>query len=106
MNESDFNRLVDAQLLRIEEALDACDVDIDYENAGGILTLRFANGSQIVINRQTPVRQIWVAARSGGFHFDYAADAGQWRRDSDGRELMALLGELASAQAGEAVVLG
>lgn len=106
MNESDFNRQVDAQLLRIEEALDACEADIDYENAGGILTLRFANGSQIVINRQTPVRQIWVAARSGGFHFGYAADTDQWLRDSDGRELMGLLSELASAQAGEPIDLG
>lgn len=106
MNESDFNRLVDAQLLRIEEALDACEADIDYENASGILTLRFANGSQIVINRQTPVRQIWVAARSGGFHFNYVPDAGQWHRDSDGRELMATLSELVSAQAGESVNLG
>lgn len=105
MNESDFNRLVDAQLLRIEEALDACGADIDYENAGGILTLRFENGSQIVINRQTPVRQIWVAARSGGFHFGYVAAACEWRRDSDGQELMAMLGELASAQAGETVAL-
>lgn len=106
MNESDFNRLVDAQLLRIEEAIDASGADIDYENAGGILTLHFENGSQIVINRQTPVRQIWVAARSGGFHFAHDEANGEWRSDKDGRDLMAALSELVSAQAGEPVALG
>ncbi len=106
MSESEFNQRVDAMLLHIEEAIDASGADIDYENAGGILTLRFEDGSQIVVNRQTPVRQIWVAARSGGFHFDHVAEADQWQRDRDGRELLTVLSELASAQAGEPVALG
>ncbi len=57
MNESDFEHLAEATMLAIEEAIDECGVDIDYDNAGGILTLEFGNGSQIIINRQTPLTQ-------------------------------------------------
>lgn len=106
MNESEFNRRVDEILLGIEEALDDADAPVDYENSGGVLTLHFDNGSQIVINRQTPVRQIWVAAKSGGFHFNYDPAADCWLRDSDGKELFSLLTELATTQAGEPISLG
>jgi CyaY protein len=100
MTESEFHRQVDETLLRIEEALDASGADVDYENAGGVLTLRFEDGSQIILNRQTPARQLWVAARSGGYHFDYDPTGARWRRDSDQRELFESLSEWASAQAG------
>lgn len=105
MNESDFNQLAEATMLAIEEALDACGVDIDYDNAGDILTLEFGNGSQIIINKQAPLSQIWVAARSGGFHFNYDAKGERWCRDSNGEELFACLGRYCSEQAGEPVKL-
>ncbi|HEY0720548.1 MAG TPA: iron donor protein CyaY [Gammaproteobacteria bacterium] len=105
MTESEFNRQIDATLLAIEEAADASDADIDYENSGGVLTLALGNGSQVIINRQTPVRQLWVAARSGGFHFDFDAASGAWRRDSDGAELFAVLSSVLTEQGGEAVTL-
>jgi CyaY protein len=68
-SESQFNALVDQVLVAIEDALEASDADIEFETVSGILTLEFDNGSKIIINRQTPNREIWVAARSGGFHF-------------------------------------
>lgn len=104
MSESEFNRQIDATLLAIEQAVDSSDADIDYENVGGILTLHCDNGSQLIINRQTPARQLWLAARSGGYHFDWRADAGQWCRDSDGRPLFELLAELLAGQCGADVV--
>ena len=64
MNESEFDLLADETMIAIEDAVEACEVDIDYDNAGGILTLEFANRSQIIINKQAPLKQIWVAARS------------------------------------------
>ena len=105
MNESEFNERVDDLLLAIEEALEAGGTDIDYENVAGILTLVFENDTKIIVNRQTPVQQIWVAAKSGGFHFDYDAAADVWRRDRDGAELVAELSRLCSEQAGEHVEL-
>lgn len=105
MTESEFNRVIDETLMAIEEAVDASAADLDYENSGGVLTLTLANGSQVIINRQTPVRQLWVAARSGGYHFDFDKLTEEWRRTSDGAELFAALSEVISEQGGETVTL-
>ena len=105
MSESTFNRCIDDTLRAIEDALDEAGTDIDYENSGGILTLHCSGGSQLILNRQTPVRQLWLAARSGGFHFDWDQAAGGWVRDSDGAGLMAVLTELLAMQCGEDVSL-
>ncbi len=106
MNESDFNQLAEDTMVAIEEAIDDCGVDIDYDTAGGILTLEFTNGSQIIINKQTPLKQIWVAARSGGFHFDYDAEHECWRLQGKDEELFSCLDRYCSEQAGEQVSLG
>lgn len=103
MNESEFNHAVDAQLIAIEEAIEASGADIDFDTVSGILTLEFANGSKIIINRQTPARQIWVATRSGGYHFDLKGES--WVDDRSGEDLMERLSRAASEQAGEPVVL-
>jgi CyaY protein len=104
MTESEFDSKVDAILLLIERSLEKSDADLDFECANGILEISFANGSKIIVNRQTPNREIWVAARSGGFHFALENDS--WRGTRDGRELFAVLSECASMQAGEKVVIG
>ena len=105
MNESEYDQLAEDTLVAIEDAIDACDSDIDYDSGGGILTLEFANGSQVIVNKQAPLKQIWVAARSGGFHFDYDSGDDCWRRDSDGEELFACLSRCSSEQSGESVTL-
>ena len=105
MNESDFNQLAEDTMTAIEEAIDDCGVDIDYDSAGGILTLEFDNASQIIINKQTPLSQLWVAARSGGFHFDYDADRQCWCLQGGGEELFSCLSRYCSEQAGEEVRL-
>lgn len=104
MEETEFNTLAEATLARIERALDACAADIDYElQAGGVLELEFGDGSKIIINRHTAAREIWVAARSGGFHFK--AEGELWVGTRDGRELLAALSAMASQQAGQPVDL-
>lgn len=106
MNESDFDQLAEDTMVAIEEAIDDSGADIDYDTAGGILTLEFSNGSQIIINKQAPLTQIWVAARSGGFHFDYDTDDECWRLQGGGEDLFSCLGRYCSEQAGEEVILG
>ena len=104
MDDKDFNRLADAMLARIEATLEASDADIDFElGAGGVLEIEFADGSKIIVNRHGVAREVWVAARSGGFHFRW--DGQFWRDTKTGRELFAVLSELVSGQAGEAVAL-
>ena len=102
MEETEFNTLAEATLARIERALDACAADIDYElQADGVLELEFGDGSKIIINRHAAAREIWVAARSGGFHFRH--EDGRWIGTRDGAELFEALGRMASDQAGETV---
>ncbi|HYO28578.1 MAG TPA: iron donor protein CyaY [Azonexus sp.] len=105
MDDKEFNALADSVLARIEGALEASDADIDFElAAGGVLEIEFADGSKIIINRHGVAREVWVAARAGGFHFRW--DGVCWRDTRDGAELMEKLSSLASQQAGEAVRLG
>ncbi len=85
ISESQFNRLVDETFESIELALDEIDSDLDYETGGGVLTVQFENGTTLVFSRQPPVRQLWLAARSGGFHFEYDEAVGDWRNTRDGQ---------------------
>ena len=100
MNESEFHRAVDAVLERIETGLAAHEaLDIDLE--GGVLAIECPDASRIIVNRQTPNREIWVAARSGGFHF--ASRDGAWHDTRSGEELFASLARLIESQSGERV---
>lgn len=101
LEESDFHARVEAVMQAIETAVEDAEGNIDAETSGGILTLEFANGSKIIINRQTPNREIWVAAKSGGFHFRY--DGGGWRDTRSGESLSTLLGRVIAEQSGAAM---
>jgi len=103
MSESEFLELADATLAAIERAIDAADIDIEASRAGNVLTLELANGSKVIINSQEPMQQVWVAGKSGAFH--YALNGDRWLDTRDGSELFAALSRLISAQGGEAVVL-
>jgi CyaY protein len=103
MTETEFNRQVDAVLLKIESALDACDSNLDYETVGGILEIECEDGSKIIINRQTPNREIWVAAKSGGFHFKREKD--QWIDTRNTKELSKALSDIIFLQSGEKIVI-
>ncbi|MGL1832186.1 iron donor protein CyaY [Rhodocyclaceae bacterium SMB388] len=104
MDETVFNDLADAELMRIEAALEACGVELDIEpKPGSVLEVEFDNGSKIIINRHTAAREIWIAARSGGFHF--RPDGEGWIAGRDGAELYATLSRLVEEQSGHAVSL-
>jgi CyaY protein len=106
MNESEFRDLADQTIEDIQTAIDNSGLDIDYEESGGVLTLEFENGSKIIFSKQAPVKQLWMAAKSGGFHFNYDEDAQQWVLDSGvHEELYAMLSRLATEQSGKAANL-
>jgi CyaY protein len=102
-----FIASADAVLAAIGAALDAAlansDSDADWSLNDGILEIECADGSKLIVNRHVPNREIWVAARSGGFHF--RAQAGSWRDTRSDRELAAQLTRLLREQAGLAVDL-
>lgn len=103
MSETEFLELAEETLTTIERAVDATHVDIEPARTGNVLTLELDNGSKIVINSQAPMQQMWVAGKSGAFH--YARDGNQWIDTRDGTELFAALSQLISVQGGEAVLL-
>ena len=101
MTENEFNELADAVFNRIEQAIDASGTDIECNLNGPVLELELGDGSQIVINRHGPNQEIWLAAKSGGFH--YAYQDGQWVNRRDGSELFFKLGELVKLGSGGTV---
>jgi len=106
MTETEFLQVAEDTIFAIENALDECEVDIDFDMMSEVLTLVFENKSQVIINKQTPLKQIWVAAKSGGFHFDYNDDKQDWVLNSDSeRTLNECLNEYCTAQAGQTVQL-
>jgi CyaY protein len=98
MTESEFNAAVDVTLIAIEDAVEELDTDIDMENSGGILTLTCPNGSKIIINRQGPTQEIWVAARSGGYHCGWKEN--NWVCNTTQEALFHLLSRVLSEQTG------
>jgi CyaY protein len=104
MTPSEFNSLTDTVLMRIAQALDESEVDCDCETKGeGVLELEFSNRSRIVVNRHSVAQEIWVAAKSGGYHFRWSGS--DWVDTRDGNELFAALSKLVSQHSGSPVVL-
>jgi len=97
MDPGDFETQADAMLEKIAGFVEASGVDCDCETKGsGVLELEFLDGSRIVVNRHSAAQEIWVAARSGGFHFRF--DGSAWVDTRDKRELLAALSELIGEQ--------
>lgn len=90
LSEARFHDLVDATQQALEDLFDESDLDLDMENSAGVLTIRFENGNQLIFSRQEPLRQLWLADRSGGFHFDHDEENGKWTCEKTGE----LLGEM------------
>ncbi len=104
MDETDFEALAELELAHIENALDACAADIDVETQpGGVLELTFEDDSKVIINRHVAAREIWIAARSGGFHF--RPDAGRWLNTRGDEDLYAVLSRVIGEQSGEPVAI-
>ena len=108
MDEREFMAAADAELARIETALDAASetgvADFDCETKpGGVIEIEFANGSKILLNRHGAAREIWLAAKSGGYHF--RPEGGRWLGTRDGEELLAAVARTVSEQAGVRIKL-
>lgn len=106
MTETEFLAVAEGVLNTIETAFERAgeeaDVDIECSRNGNVLDIEFIDsGSKIIVNTQAPMREIWVAARAGGFH--YRLQDGRWTDTRDGAELFASLSRLAGLQAGAAL---
>ena len=104
--ELEYLRAAEAVLTRIEDALEESgldqELDLDIARRGKLLEISFANRSQVVVNLQPPLQEIWLAARSGGYHFKWVD--GVWR-DREGGEFFALLSQAFTLHSGREVHL-
>lgn len=91
LSERQFHERIDAVQQRIEDFFDQTDLDVDVENSAGILTLGFPNKSQVILSRQPALQELWIAARSGGFHLIYQEQEEQWFCPSTQESLEMLL---------------
>ena len=102
MTDPEYMDRAEAVLAAIERGCDrindATDADIDNQRVGGMITITFRNGSQLIINLQKPLQEIWLAARSGGYHFRH--DGRAWVDTKTREEFFGQLSREASAQAG------
>jgi CyaY protein len=101
MTDNEYLTLAEAALAAVERAVDASDVDIEFERSGNVLTLEFENRTKVIVNLQPPKHEIWLAAKAGGFHYKYVD--GLWRDTRDNSEFFATLSKYSSEQAGEPV---
>ena len=113
IDDKQFHQLGSNLLQSIEVALekadDELDLDLDVERQGGnVINIRFRDKSVIVVNTQPPLHEIWVAAKSGGYHYRWAGTMAKplWLDTKTGKELLSDLTEFASAQAGHPVKIG
>ncbi|MEY4978327.1 MAG: hypothetical protein RLZZ352_597 [Pseudomonadota bacterium] len=105
MTDIEFLDFAEALLKAVESHCDrineTTDADIDNQRVGGMITLTFHNRSQIVINLQKPLHEVWLAARAGGFHYRYNGQA--WLDTKNQTEFFQDLSRHASTQAGMAL---
>ncbi|WP_382323342.1 iron donor protein CyaY [Hydrogenophaga sp. UC242_50] len=105
MTDTEYQDRAEALLRTIELACDRIndetDADVDNQRVGGMITLTFANGSQIIINLQKPLHEVWMAARAGGFHYKH--DGRAWMDTKGQGEFFAHLSRCASEQAGQSL---
>ena len=98
MDDSEFQEIVDDEFVRIEDRVDALELDIDIDASGGVLAFTLDSGSSVILSRQIANHEIWVAAKSGGFHLKRADDG--WHCDNTDETLQQLLNRVFMEQAG------
>ena len=103
MTESEFIRYTEELFAHIEDQIDENGWDFDCQPAGNVLTVEASDGTQIIINRHTPNQELWIAAKSGGYHF--SEQNGKWLATRDGRDFYDVLNEVLSTAAGETVAV-
>lgn len=103
MTESEFLQYSDDLFSHIEDEIDAGGWDLDGECSGNVLTIENNDGEQIIVNRHAPNQELWIAAKSGGYHF--AEHNGRWLSSRDGREFYAVLSQVLSAACGATVTI-
>ena len=96
MQDAEYHALVDALFYDLEDKIDNMDQDVEIDSEEGVLNIVFPNGTTIVISRQIGNHEVWIAAKSGGYHL--SREENNWRCKATGETLMTLLNRVISEQ--------
>ena len=96
MDERQYQEMVDEIFLDVEDRIDELELDVDVDTSGGILTISHDQGGSIILSRQVAVKEIWVAARSGGFHLRF--EAGRWFCEATAEDFKTLMNRVFTEQ--------
>lgn len=99
MDDREFQDQVDGLFNDIEDQIDELEKDIDVDSTAGMLAIEMPDGSNVVLSRQIANHEIWVAARSGGFHLSH--NDGIWVCGTSNENLGELLDRVFAEQLGE-----
>ena len=102
MTESEFLLYTDQFFDHLENQVEEQKLDVDCLLSGNVFTIEY-DDEQIVINRHVPNQELWIAAKSGGFHFTYVD--GQWLSTRDHQQFFDVLNSILSTILGERVVI-
>ena len=105
MNANRYTERLDDLMMAIEDTIEDAGLDIDYETANGILTLTCPNNTQVILSRQSALHQLWMAAKSGGFHFGFDESSENWVLENGDETFVDALNRCLSEQYGEPVSL-
>jgi CyaY protein len=103
--ERDFEVAAERELLALQSALDAADLDVEVELQMGILTIELSDGTKYVVNSHRAARQIWMAADRAAWHFDYDDASHRWTAAKTGDELWSTMERVLASKTGKAVDL-
>lgn len=103
MTETEFIALAQKTLDDLEERIDELNEDLDIERQGHVFTIETEQGFQVVINQQTPMKQIWLASLKGGYRFDW--NGSHWIESAKQLTLEAVLSSLLTEKLGHKVEL-
>jgi CyaY protein len=98
MTESEFFVRTNELFTLIEAEVDSADIEVEPNVNEGVLEFEFADGSKIIVNRHAVNQEVWVAAKGGGFHYQF--DGEEWHNTRSGTPLLTELAEHISRQAG------
>ncbi|MGQ8364266.1 iron donor protein CyaY [Glaciecola sp. 1036] len=103
MKDAEYDQLIEDIFLALEDSLDEQEVVFDYDSNGDIFTIIHPDNSKIVLNKQPPLQQLWVATKFNGHHFNY--EDGVWIDERTGVEFYSFLDEAVSKQANTPIKL-
>ncbi|HYA59680.1 MAG TPA: iron donor protein CyaY [Burkholderiaceae bacterium] len=98
MTESEFLDRAEAALAQIESSIDDAAIEAECSLSALVLAIDFDDGTRMIVNAQTPMRQLWLATRGGGMHFGF--DGTSWRDLRSGEEFFDALSRVVSEHLG------